>query len=486
MPKLARAHAVLALTLACAACTRDGSLVAASKNLGVEDLTSVRFVGTGASFSVGQPYVAGQEWPRVDVVGYTAEVDYASASMRTDVTRQQPSPEPPGGGVRFAGQQRQVLLVSGASAWSQPPAAADGTQPAPQPQPAAAAERTLQIWTTPHGFVKAAAEHEVEIERTAEGGSEVSFTLASGHRVSGTINAENEVERVRTWLDNAVLGDMAVETTYSEYQDFGGVHFPAHIRQTQGGHPSLDLTITAVEANPAVAITVPQEVPAFQPAPVQATMDEVMDGVWYVRGGSHHSVAIEMSDHVVVVEGPQSEARGAAVIAAVQQALPDKPIRYVVNTHVHFDHSGGLRPFVDAGATVVTHESNKAFYEEAWAAPRTLGPDRLSQSGKAPTFQTVGDVGELTDGTRRIELYTIAEAPHNTGFLMVYLPRERILIQADAYAPPADGAPAPAPTPNSIALYNDVRRRGLDVRQILAIHGPRVATLADLRAAAGM
>jgi glyoxylase-like metal-dependent hydrolase (beta-lactamase superfamily II) len=486
MRKLAHLAAAVALSVASSSsCTPAGSLEAAAEDLGVENLTSIRLEGTGANFSVGQPYVAGQEWPRVDIVSYTAEVDYGTGSMRTDMLRQQPNPEPPGGGVRFAGQQRNIQVVSGTSAWNVP-AAADGSLGAPQPQPAAAAERALQIWTTPHGFVKAAASHAATVEEMDGGGSRASFALESGHRVEGTINASNEVESVTTWLDNPVLGDMVVETRYSDYQDFGGVRFPARIQQTQGGHPALDLTITAVTANAPVEITVPEEVASFQPAALQATFEQVAPGIHYVRGGSHHSVAIEMSDHVVLVEAPQSEERAIAVIDAVTQALPDKPIRYVVNTHVHFDHSGGLRPLVDAGATVVTHESNQAFYETAWAAPRTLNPDRLARSGKVATIQAVGDRGELTDGSRTVELHTIKDAAHNTGFLMVWLPRERILIQADAFTPPAPNAPPPAtPNPNTVALYNSVQALNLPVRQVLGIHGNRPGTLAELRAAAG-
>jgi glyoxylase-like metal-dependent hydrolase (beta-lactamase superfamily II) len=400
--------------------------------------------------------------------------------------RQQPSPEPPGGGVRFVGQQRTTQVVSGASAWNVPAPGQDGTQGPPQPQPAAVAERTLQIWTTPHGFVKAAASRESTVEETEEG-SEVTFTLDSGHRVTGTINANNEVERVRTWVDNPVLGDMLVETTYADYQDFGGVRFPARIQQTQGGHPALELTITAVTANAPMDIAVPPEVASAQPAPVEATVEQVVPGVHYVRGGSHHSVAVEMSDHLVVIEGPQSEERAVAVLDALAAAIPNKPVRYVVNTHVHFDHSGGLRPFVDAGATVVTHESNRSFYETAWATPRTLKPDRLAQSGKTATFQTVGDRGELTDGTRTIELHRIKDAPHNTGFLVAWLPRERILIQADAFNPPAQPGAAftGTPNPNTVALYRTVQELRLPVRQILGIHGNRPGTLAELRAAAG-
>ena len=482
---LAGLTTAIVLAVATSSCTPAGSLEAAAKDLGVEDLSSVKLEGTGANFSVGQPYLAGQNWPRVDIVSYTAEIDYVNGAMRTDMLRQQPSPEPPGGGVRFAGQQRTIAVVNGNSAWNVPAPGADGSQATPQPQPAAATERMLQIWTTPHGFVKAAASHDATVERTEEG-SEVSFTLESGHRVEGTINADNEVESVRTWIDNPVLGDMLVETMYSDYQDFDGVHFPTRIQQAQGGQPALDLTITAVTANPTVDIAVPAEIASFQPAPPQVTIEQVAPGVRYVKGGSHHSVAIEMRDHVVVVEGPQSEERAVAVIDAVNGAIPNKPIRYVVNTHVHFDHSGGLRPFVDAGAEVVTHQANRAFYETAWAAPRTLNPDRLARSGKAATFQAVGDKAVLSDGNRTIELYNIKENPHSAGFLMVWLPVERILIQADAFTPPNPGAPPPAtPNPNTVALYKSVQELKLPVRQILGIHGNRAGTLAELRAAAG-
>lgn len=480
---LARLTTAISLTVACSSCSRAGSLEAAAENLGVADLSSIQYDGSGANFSVGQPYVAGEEWPRVNIVTYRAAIDYEAGTMRVDLVREQPVSEPMGGGVRFPGQQTQIQMVSGGSAWNMYPVAADGSPP--PPQPAAATERMLQIWTTPHGFIKAATSREPTILRTEEG-NEVTFTLESGHRVAGTINANNEVERVRTWIDNPVLGDMLVETTYSDYQELDGVRFPTRIQQTQGGHPSLDLTITEVQANSPVAIFVPPEVTAFQPAAVQTTVDRMAEGVYYIRGGSHHSVAIEMADHVVVVEGPQSEARGAAVIDAVQATIPNKPIRFVVNTHVHFDHSGGLRPFVDAGATVVTHESNRAFYERAWAAPRTLNPDRLAGSAQQPSFQTVGDKGELTDGRRRIELYTIPDNPHTVGFLMAWLPTERILIEVDAYTPgPAGAAPAAPPSANTVALYEAVRALGLNVRQILPLHGARAATLADLRAAAG-
>jgi glyoxylase-like metal-dependent hydrolase (beta-lactamase superfamily II) len=153
---------------------------------------------------------------------------------------------------------------------------------------------------------------------------------------------------------------------------------------------------------------------------------------------------------------------------------------------VHFDHSGGLRTYVAEGATVVTHEMNRAYYEQAWAAPRTLNPDALAKAPRPATFETFTDKHVLTDGRRAIELHNIAGSGHNDAFTMVYFPAEKILVEVDAWAPLAPNAPPPAaPSPFAINLYENIQKLKLDVRQIAALHGPRVATLADLKAAIG-
>jgi glyoxylase-like metal-dependent hydrolase (beta-lactamase superfamily II) len=355
----------------------------------------------------------------------------------------------------------------------------------PQPQPAAVEERTMEIWTTPHGFLKAAAANNAT-SQPANGGSEVSFTVGGKHRYVRRINAQNQVDRVQTWINNTVLGDTPIEVTYSNYRDFNGVMFPARIVRTQGGHPVLDLTVSSVTANPAVDIQVPELVRTFSIPPVTVDVEWLATGIYYVKGGSHHSVAIDQADHIVVVEAPQDEARSVAVIAKVKETIPNKPIRYIVNSHAHFDHSGGLRTYVAEGATVVTHALNKPYYEKAWAAPRTLNPDRLSKAGKPATFETFTDRHVLTDRQRAIEIYRIAGNGHNDAFAMVFLPAEQILIEVDAWAPLVPNAPVPAaPSPFAINLYENIQRLKLDVRQIAALHGPRIATLAELQSAIG-
>ena len=88
------------------------------------------------------------------------------------------------------------------------------------------------------------------------------------------------------------------------------------------------------------------------------------------------AIAVDFKDYIVVIEGATNDERANAVITEAKRLIPNKPISYVVNTHQHFDHSGGLRAFVAEGATVITHEVNKPYYEKIWAAPHTLSPDR--------------------------------------------------------------------------------------------------------------
>src|SRR5689334_2604187 len=166
-----------------------------------------------------------------------------------------------------------------------------------------------------------------------------------------------------------------------------------------------------------------------------------------------------MTDHIVIVEGPQSDQRADAVIAEAKRLIPNKPIRYVVNTHAHFDHAGGLRAFVAEGATIVTQEINKPYYEKNWANAHTLTPDKLAKNPKKPAFKTVGDHLTLTDGNHVIELYHMQNFNHHDGMLLAYLPKEKVLLEADAFNPPAQPL---TQTPATISPYTQSLVANLD------------------------
>ena len=233
-------------------------------------------------------------------------------------------------------------------------------------------------------------------------------------------------------------------------------------------------------------VAIPQELANAQPPTITVKSEKLAEGVYYLTGGTHHSVAIEQKDHVVLVEAPLNEERSVALIAKIREIIPGKPIRYVVNSHAHFDHSGGLRTFVDAGVTIVTEQANKDYYEQIWANPQNLNPDRLEQSKKSPAFLAYTGKQLLSDGKRTIEIHSIAGNSHNDAFDLVYLPAEKLVIEADAYTPAAPGAPAPTSiNPYSVNLYDNIKRLGLNAERIVGLHG-RAVPIAELRAAIGL
>ncbi|CAN0397228.1 unnamed protein product [Phaeothamnion confervicola] len=254
------------------------------------------------------------------------------------------------------------------------------------------------------------------------------------------------------------------------------------IRQSQGGHPTLDVAVKEMQPNAPADIQVPD---AVAKAVERVTADRVADGVWFIAGGSHNSVAIEMKDHMVLVEAPLNDGRSSAVIEQVRQLVAGKPLRYLINSHNHFDHTGGVRTAVAAGATIVTQAGNKAYFEKALATRNGIAPDLLTKSGKKARILTVGDKLEMSDGSRTLQLHRIKDGVHNDTFLMVYLPKERLLIEADAYTPLPPNAPAPTPpNANNVNLVQNIERLKLDVDRILPLHG-RVVPLAELHRTIG-
>jgi len=456
---------------------------AASAAIGVDQLKTVQYSATGFDFALGQSYNPEAPWPKFINTSYTRAIDFQVPASRVERVRLQGENPPRGGGqqpVRGEQSQAQTIIVDANTPWAQ----------------------QLELWMMPHGFLRAAATRNATLKTQSVNGKRynvLSFTGDNKAAVNGFINDQNLVERVETVIDSPILGDMPFEAVYSDYKDFAGVKFPTRIVQRQGGHPIFDLTVADVRPNAPVTIQPPQGRggppagaggAAAGGAQANAMPSEKLaDGVYLILGG-YASIAVEFKDHLAIVESGQSEARGEAVIAEAKRLVPNKPIRFIVNTHHHFDHSSGLRPLVAEGATIVTHQINRPFYERVFTAPRTLNPDRLAKSPRKPVFDTMTDRKVLTDGNQTLELHHLRGSGHNEGIIVAYLPKNRILIEADAYNPPADpAAPMPMPpSPYTVNLLENIERLRLEPARIIAVHYPadgRLVTKEELMKAAG-
>ena len=488
MGKRALGIIVLLAFFGSAALAQDARSVVDSvaRTIGATNVKSIQFSGSGSIFGFGQSYEPGGPWVKFNLKSYTQLADYERGAWREENVRTYLEPPERGGTAVFVGELRQVAFLSGDVAWNAGPGGA------PAPAPAAVEARQLQLAITPHGFVKAATEASPTVaSRTVDGKrfTVVSFTWKGKYKVNGYVNSQNLLEKVETWMPEPLLGDMLVENTFTDYRDFAGVKFPGKIVQKQGGFPVLDLTVSDVQPNAPASLDAPEA--ARQPVPPVSRVEplKVADGVWLLLAPvGPNSMAVEFRDYVAVVEGPFSEERSIAVIAEVKKLVPNKPLRYLINTHHHFDHSSGIRTYVAEGATIITHRVNTAFYNQVFRLPRTLSPDKLSQNPKPAKFETLTDKHVLTDGSRSLELHLLQGNPHNPGIFLVYLPKEKLLYQADSFTAPPPGAPLP-PAVNmvnrrNLNLQENIERLKLDVERIAAAHG-RVMPIADLRKAIG-
>jgi glyoxylase-like metal-dependent hydrolase (beta-lactamase superfamily II) len=404
-----------------------------------------------------------------------------------------------GGGPPFSGDQLISELVSGEYAWN-----LQGDRAVPQGRDylegvSHADFRRLDILLTPQGFLKAALESSdataitIPIVGGSNGGlsqggrmvTVISFTALGKYKVNGTINDENLIEIVSTWFPNPVYGDMLFEMRYTQYEEFDGVMFPTVLHEHQGdpvlnpAHNSLEIRVNDVRINSDVpAIVVPDEIRNAPRPVVNVESQELAEGVWRIAGGSHHSVLVEFNDFLTVVEAPLNEARSLAVIEEVGRLVPGKPIRYLVNTHHHFDHSGGLRTYLAQGATIVTHQGNRDYYEDVAFHPgsRSLEPDRLATfypmftaSRRPAPIETVNQKYVLSDGDRTLDIHPLQGNAHTQTMVIVYLPEEKIVINADMYNP---GTPVQSfRLPNMRTLRTNIERLDLDVGQHVGIHG---------------
>jgi len=480
--------ALLAFLPAAASAQSAGPVVAAaSKAMGVDTLNSITYSGTARNGAFGQSKAIGEPMGPVNVTQIT---QYTRA-------------------INFGTPADSSALVSRATGPTQPPTVPG--MPPPMPgvfnqnitamQASANWNQGLNIWTTPWGFLKGSAANNATVRQ--QGGQQVvsysppNLKSPSGqvYTVTGYINSQNLVSKVETRVEHAVVGDLLVEFEYSNYRNFNGLQVPGRIVQKQAGLETFNADITAATANPpnlAELLTPPPPPAGAAPGgggapaapPAAPPVDKLGEGAFKI-GGNYASLAIDMGDHILVVESGQSDARGLAVMAAAKQAIPGKPIRFVVNSHPHFDHASGLAAAVAEGATILTHNNNEEVLERLLAGPRTLTGDSLSKVANRRTNVVTGvgdrDVRKGTNG-KVVELHRIPNE-HSDGMFVVYLPAEKVLWSADITAV----NPTPAQLGIVKATVAAVDRLKLDFNAFIPAHPPnpdRPLTKADLTAAA--
>jgi glyoxylase-like metal-dependent hydrolase (beta-lactamase superfamily II) len=486
------------------------------KAMGAENVKTLTISGDGFDTAVGQPCNPHDPyWRQYADKNYVRSIDFDARGWRMTRTRGEGHPKQCGG--------------SGT------------TNPAPTADQNTVTMATpmnfnnyMEFVFLPEGFLKIALEKsDATVKPETVKGKKytvISFSVENGQNkapVKGYINDMGYVEKVQTMINIDPIGDAIWDAEYTNWKDFGGVKFPTHIVQHQYEPIFYELNVSDVKVNQPVDLTPPagrggrggggkggdgkggdgKGGPGAAakggpggpggpggggrgPAPV--TDEDLGNGAWLITGG-YGSVVVNFKDYIVVVEGPSNEARADAIIAEAKKLVPGKPIKYIINTHAHFDHSSGLRPFVAEGATIVTSQGNKGYWEHIMQNPHTVAPDKLWMMTQHPKVKVeyVGESKKMTGGDNEIDLYHVDGSMHNDAMLMVYLPKQKVLIEADEFnvLNPIPTAPVATPNQYQVNLLANIERLKLDVDRIIPIHLPnpqeRKVPLSELKLAAG-
>ncbi len=432
---------------------------------------TITIEGEGTNANLGQDMTMEASGQQFAISGYRRVIDLLTVRSYTEQTRtpnfayfQGPQP------------QKQVFGVAGDIAYT---IAANGT--ATRTSNAVAKDRLVEIYHHPLAVIRAALDPGAKLSNAHAAGNEqvADLETKSGLRFTVAVDAASRLPtRVVSMTDNTNLGDVAIETSFADYQDVSGLKLPARFTVKTDAYTISTLHVTRQAIDefsgdlnaPQAATSSPA---VIGPAAATVAVTEAANGVWYLAGQSHHSVVVEFADHLMLIEAPQHDTRTLAVIARARALRPSKPLTQVVNTHHHFDHSGGIRAAVAEGLTVITHKANVAYLQDAAVRPHTIVRDALAKNPRPATVVGVDGQMEFKDDAMTVELFHIEGNPHGDAMLMAYLPRERILVEADAFSPGS------AVQPYAANLVENIAKRSLKVDRILPLHGAP-ATYADL------
>ncbi|HEX8455403.1 MAG TPA: MBL fold metallo-hydrolase [Longimicrobium sp.] len=315
----------------------------------------------------------------------------------------------------------------------------------------------------------------------------ISYTTAEGDPVTLYFDTATHLLIRREEMGNGSLGDEVDAVHFAGYEQVAGFAVPRRLELRWNGlltgrqrlvsfAPAAELPDSLFRVPAGYAFPAPGGAPA---------MTRVAEGVYFVEriGGGYRSLVVDTDEGLVVVDAPLNPEATGAAIALIEHTFPGRPIRYVVITHHHGDHIGGIPAYAARGATILVAPGSEAYIRRMISVTRTLG--RIGQPRRAPApeavFETLSGRRTIGRGARAVEVLNVGPTSHAAAMLAVYVPAQKLLFQGDLLRINEQGGPVVSPDANR-DLESLIRRFRLDVRTIGAVHGLN-GTMDDLREA---
>ncbi len=295
----------------------------------------------------------------------------------------------------------------------------------------------------------------------------VSFSMEVGPAISLYFDKKtHQLYRSERVLPNFGL----VEYRFTEYESVDGIPFNQKFELFLNGDENMVRKNLKTKVNASLDNLIKidsklERAAAVTPDPL--SRQQIDEGVYLIGGTGTYAMFVEMDDYIVAVGGTAGIPER---IEQLREVVLDKPIKYGVMTHHHFDHVLGVSAYEAEGATIIASAAHETVVRDA------------AEDGDALMLKTIDDRYVIKDKNRRIEIIDIGPTAHSEHLLVAWLPEEGILFQADHFALPANGSLPPAVS-STKTFAGALIEHGLDPVKILAAHSSRVGTMKELQAA---
>ncbi|WP_332877104.1 MBL fold metallo-hydrolase [Massilia sp. S19_KUP03_FR1] len=193
----------------------------------------------------------------------------------------------------------------------------------------------------------------------------------------------------------------------------------------------------------------------------ELTSVPVGHGIWRINNGT---TVVECGDHLVLFELAVLPDEAKATLAFARKLGRGKPIRYLVASHNHFDHTLGLRQAVAQGIPVIQRPTTLAQFHETISRAAPDYPDDLARSPQPFKTHVMGDHLRLQDSTQTLDLYWGRSNGHMADVIFAYAPEQKVMMEGDLVTAAYEWQNWPDTFRDVTAYYK------LDVQKISPVH----------------
>lgn len=296
--------------------------------------------------------------------------------------------------------------------------------------------------------------------------------------------ATGELAQIESLNAHAQWGDVAAIRSFSDYRNIGSARL-AHLATNQQRGVTVSefrvegFSTSAVdEARFEKPASATQNDPFTAPSsePRDLTVELLSPGVHFIENAAqgYNVVFADQDDGILIIETPQSPQAARDILRTVKATLPGKKIKAAVPTHHHFDHSGGLYGFLEAGVPILTTPGNIAFVKDIGATPRNIGQN--ARGAISPVVSAFN--GDTTHGTgaTEVRIINVGPNPHADEIVIAYIPAIKAVFVADLFS--ARGEELPPANANQLAFADRLKTLNLEIDTFIPVHG-RKATAAE-------